>query len=133
MFGTICVLTTSSWINTISLPYTHEKLVQTYDRSARQIWVFNVGDLKPLEIPINFAMDLAFDMDLYHSANATNQWTLNWATSNFGAQLASQISNIMLEYSRLAARRKYELVDQTIYSLINYNEVSSSMQGLTRS
>lgn len=36
------------WINTISLQKSWEQLKLTYDRGATQIWVVNVGDLKPL-------------------------------------------------------------------------------------
>lgn len=106
----------------MNLPYVHEKLVQSYERSAKQIWIFNVGDLKPLEIPINFAMDLAFNIDEYHMPNSTQAWTQAWATSNYGAALAPQISQLMMQYSLLAGRRKYELLDYNFFSLVNYNE-----------
>lgn len=36
------------WINTISLQRSWEQLRLTYERQARQIWIVNVGDLKPL-------------------------------------------------------------------------------------
>jgi hypothetical protein len=36
------------WINTILPQKTWERLHLTYQRSARQIWTVNVGDLKPL-------------------------------------------------------------------------------------
>lgn len=36
------------WINTISLQKTWEQLRLTYERKAREIWIVNVGDLKPL-------------------------------------------------------------------------------------
>jgi hypothetical protein len=36
------------WINTILLEKTWEQMHLTYERGARQIWVVNVGDLKPL-------------------------------------------------------------------------------------
>jgi len=36
------------WINTISLEKTWEQLHLTYELKAREIWVVNVGDLKPL-------------------------------------------------------------------------------------
>lgn len=106
----------------MNLPFVHEKLVQSYERSAKQIWIFNVGDLKPLEIPINFAMDLAFNIDEYHQPNSTLAWTQAWATSNYGPTLAPQISQLMMNYSLLAGRRKYELMDINFFSLVNYNE-----------
>jgi hypothetical protein len=36
------------WINTISPQKTWEQMHMTYERNARQIWIVNVGDLKPL-------------------------------------------------------------------------------------
>jgi len=36
------------WINTISLEKTWEQMHLTYELKAREIWVVNVGDLKPL-------------------------------------------------------------------------------------
>lgn len=68
--------------------------------------MFNVGDLKPLEIPINYAMDLAYDVDLWHTPNATEGWLEAWATSNYGQTYASQIAEIMMNYSMFASRRK---------------------------
>lgn len=40
------------WINTVSLQKTWQQLKMTYDHDARQIWVVNVGDLKPLVGPL---------------------------------------------------------------------------------
>lgn len=47
------------WINTIQLVKTWEQMHFAYERNARQIWLVNVGDIKPLvsflQYPINFA------------------------------------------------------------------------------
>lgn len=112
----------------MNLAYMHEKYVQAYERSARQIWILNVGDLKPLEIPINFMMDMAFDIDTYHAPNTTYTWAQNWATQNYGATLAPQIAQLMMNYSILAGRRKYELMDIDIFSLVNYNEAEIAQE-----
>lgn len=36
------------WINTISLQKLWEQMHMTYSRNVQQIWIVNVGDLKPL-------------------------------------------------------------------------------------
>ena len=36
------------WINTIQLAKTWEQMQHAYARNARNIWIVNVGDLKPL-------------------------------------------------------------------------------------
>jgi hypothetical protein len=44
------------WINTISLEKTWEQMSLTYERNARDIWIVNVGDLKPLVCPFLFSL-----------------------------------------------------------------------------
>ena len=54
-------------INTVSLPYTKEKLQQAYDRHARQIWVFNVGDLKPLPVLLSLSLLIGLFLPIWPS------------------------------------------------------------------
>lgn len=51
-----------------------------------------------------------------------------WIARQFGTQVADTTATILLNYSVLAGRRKYELVDPTTYSIINYNEADSVLQ-----
>jgi hypothetical protein len=32
-------------------------------RGANRIWIINVGDIKPMEVPPNIAVDMAWNMD----------------------------------------------------------------------
>ena len=116
------------WINTINLQKTWEQMQLSYNRGARQIWILNVGDLKPLELPINHFMDLAYDAPMWSSPNSTALWQQAWASQQFGPVVAAATSDVMTNYSMLACRRKYELVDPTVYSLINYNEADTVLQ-----
>lgn len=93
-------------------------------RQADRIWILNVGDLKPLEIPINHFLDIAYDSSLW-SYNSAPTWLTLWATREFDADHAQAISSIMDRYGMYAARRKYELLDPSFYSVINYNEADA--------
>jgi len=95
-----------------------------YARQADRIWILNVGDLKPLEIPINHFFDLAYDIEAW-GYDSVPTWLTLWATREFGSAFASNISSIVDRYGMYAARRKYELIDPTIYSVINYNEADA--------
>ncbi|KAH6674811.1 hypothetical protein B0J14DRAFT_509929, partial [Halenospora varia] len=110
------------WINTISLEKTWEQMHLTYERGARQIWIVNVGDLKPLEVPISHFLDMAYDMTLYGSPKSTQTWLLQWATREFGSSVATAAASVMDRYGIYANRRKYELLNQDIYSIVNYDE-----------
>lgn len=109
------------WINTIQLEKTAEQMLLAKSRGADRIWVVNVGDLKPLEIPISHFLDLAYDTDRWDYDN-TDTWLEAWAGREFGTAIAGEVANIMERYGMYAARRKYELLEPHVYSVINYNE-----------
>ena len=109
------------WINTIQLSKTAEQMHLAYARQADRIWVVNVGDLKPLEIPISHFLDLAYDAERW-DVDSTAEWVRAWASREFGPEHAERISSVLNRYSMYASRRKYELLDASTYSVINYNE-----------
>lgn len=92
-----------------------------YSRGADRIWIVNVGDLKPLEIPINHFMDMAYDAETW-GVDSTADWAKAWAAREFGSTLASEIADIMVKFGIAANRRKFELIEPNSYSVINYNE-----------
>ncbi|KAM0720278.1 hypothetical protein Q7P37_004414 [Cladosporium fusiforme] len=109
------------WINTAKLQKTWEQMHMAYERNAREIWVVNVGDLKPLEVPISHMMDLAYDIDLWDK-NSVPTWLRYWASREFGPSVAAQTAELMNNYTKTVGRRKYELTDITTYNIINYEE-----------
>ncbi|KAF7192894.1 hypothetical protein HII31_05808 [Pseudocercospora fuligena] len=115
------------WINTIQLQKTWEQMHLAYERQARRIWIVNVGDLKPLELPISHFFDLAYDISLWDK-NSVPNWLEMWAAREFGQDVAQNTAQLMTNYSMAAGRRKYELVDPTTYSILNYNEAETVLQ-----
>ena len=49
------------WINSNPLPKVWEQMNLAHEYGANRIWIVNVGDLKPLEIPIEFFLRMAWD------------------------------------------------------------------------
>ncbi|KAK0611766.1 hypothetical protein B0T14DRAFT_571629 [Immersiella caudata] len=109
------------WINTIQLSKTAEQMHMAYSRGADRIWIVNVGDMKALELPINHFFDLAYDTKRW-GVDSTAEWTRLWATREFSPAYAAEISEVVQTYSMYASRRKFELVEPYVYSVINYNE-----------
>ncbi|CZT52422.1 uncharacterized protein RSE6_13758 [Rhynchosporium secalis] len=112
------------WINTIQLSKTVEQMQLAYARQADRIWILNVGDLKALEIPVNHFLDLAYDTPRW-GYDSTPTWIKLWATREFGAEHSDTISSILDRYGMYAARRKYEMLDPSHYSVLNYNEADA--------
>ncbi|KAI1365565.1 hypothetical protein F5Y08DRAFT_303523 [Xylaria arbuscula] len=115
------------WINTIQLEKTAEQMQLAHAHGADRIWIVNVGDLKPLEIPISHFLDMAYDVEQWGVSDVGN-WTRAWATREFGLDYAAEITDIMARYGMYAARRKFELVEPYVYSVVNYNEGDAILQ-----
>ncbi|RWA13909.1 hypothetical protein EKO27_g1176 [Xylaria grammica] len=96
------------WINTIQLEKTAEQMQLAYAHGADKIWIVNVGDLKPLEIPISHFLDMAYDIKQW-GVNAVDSWTTAWATREFGSEQATQITDVLTRYGTYAARRSLSL------------------------
>ncbi|KAJ9132090.1 Glycoside hydrolase family 115 protein [Pleurostoma richardsiae] len=115
------------WINTVQLAKTAEQMHMAYSRGADRIWIVNVGDLKPLEIPISHFLDMAYDTDRW-GVDTSGDWAAAWGAREFGPELAANISDLVVKYGMYANRRKFELVEPETYSVINYNEADAVLE-----
>jgi hypothetical protein len=109
------------WLNTNNISRVWEQMHLAYEYNVRNIWIVNVGDIKPMEFPISFFLDYAWNPDKWNEDNLRDYYT-QWATKQFGLKYAKEIGEIICKYSQYNARRKPELLDQNTYSLENYNE-----------
>jgi hypothetical protein len=109
------------WLNTNPISKTWEQMHLAYEYNAKQVWIVNVGDLKPMEFPISFFLDYAWSPDKW-PANRLEEYTRLWAAQQFGPAHAAEIAGILTLYTKYNGRRKPELLDQNTYSLVNYRE-----------
>lgn len=109
------------WVNTNPLPRVWEQMHMAWEYNARQIWIVNVGDIKPMELPISFFLDYAWNPEKIGPTDI-QPYTEQWCAAQFGPQYAKAIANIMALYAQYNGRRKPELLDANTYSLYNYNE-----------
>jgi hypothetical protein len=109
------------WINTNQVERTWEQMRLAYAYGARQLWIVNVGDLKPMELPIQFFLENAWDPDAMPVARMAG-YTKGWAAEQFGPEHAAEIADLLDGYTRLNARRKPELLSPDTFSLLNYRE-----------
>ncbi|MBI1342220.1 MAG: glycosyhydrolase [Terrimonas sp.] len=108
------------WLNTNPIPRIWEQMHLAWEYNARQIWIVNVGDIKPMEFPISFWCDYAWNPESI-SADDLQTYTEKWCAEQFGATHAKFIAAIITLYSQYNGRRKPELLDADTYSL-NYEE-----------
>ena len=100
-----------TWINTTAPALIWEELHKAWDNNARTIWVVNVGDIKPMEIGIDYLSRLAWNPEAFPSADQ-RRFLRDFATENFGEKLAQPMSDLLMDYYRLGTIRKPELMNR---------------------
>ena len=109
------------WINTNNIARVWEQMHLAYEYGVDKIWIVNVGDLKPMEFPISFFLDYAWNTKKWNQDNLRDYYT-QWAGEQFGPERAKEIGEIIRKYAQYSARRKPELLDANTYSLHAYEE-----------
>jgi len=114
----------SKWINISPIQRIWEQMNLTYEHGVKKLWVVNVGDLKPMEFPISFFLDMAWDPKQFNQDNLI-QYTENWATQQFGNTYAKDIARMIDLYAKYNRRVTPEMLNEKTFSLENYNEFES--------
>jgi len=111
----------SKWINISPISRVWEQMNLTYQYGVDRIWVVNVGDLKPMEYPISFFLDMAWNPNRFNPDNLKLH-TEQWCARQFGEKYAKEAARMINLYSKYNRRITPELLNDTTYSLDNYNE-----------
>ena len=82
------------WINTNPLPKIREQMNLAYAYGADRIWIVNVGDLKPMEVPTEFFLRMAWDPARW-GADELDAYLVAWATREFGAAYADEAAELV--------------------------------------
>jgi hypothetical protein len=109
------------WINTNPIAKVWEQMSLAHAYGADRVWIVNVGDLKPMEFPINFFLDLAWDPAAM-TRQRISEYGRQWAAAQFGDPNATEIADLIAWYTRMNGRRKPELLTDMPYSLNGYHE-----------
>ena len=90
------------WVNTTTVPKLREQLNLAYKSGIDRIWIINVGDLKPKEMPISFIMDYAWrptdfgplapEPGVVKHTRYDNEWEwlFQWTASVLGGSSATE-------------------------------------------
>lgn len=111
----------SKWINISPIQRVWEQMNLSYEHKVDKLWVVNVGDLKPMEFPISFFMEMAWDPKQFNAKNLL-EYTEKWAAQQFGEKHAKEIAGMINLYSKYNRRVTPESLDSKTYSLENYHE-----------
>ncbi|MCD7805169.1 MAG: glycosyl hydrolase 115 family protein [Oscillospiraceae bacterium] len=129
---------TSMWINTMPLQRTWENLTAAYEYGIDDAWIVNVGDIRPMELPLSYFMNLAYDFETYGSSNPNNcdEYLKTWAREQFaadeniGEREIAGIASLLYDYTWLNGICKPETLHadgEFSYSPLYYGEAQEKL------
>lgn len=104
-----------NWLNTNQIERIWQQMDLAHAHGTDQLWIANVGDLKPMELPISFFLDMAWNPDAMSAAHLPDYYT-RWAAQQFGPDHANEIGRLIATTTRLNAQMKPELIDTHYYA-----------------
>lgn len=109
----------SKWLNVTQTQQMHEQLSLTYEYGVDKLWVLNVGDLKPMEYPIQLFMDMAWNPREYTTPEVIGHTQRFFAENlpNVSEQTANKIADVYNTNCKYAALVTAEMLDKDTYNL----------------
>ena len=105
----------SKWINVTQTQQMFEQLSLAYDHGIGRMWILNVGDLKPMEYPIQLFLDMAWNPKEYTLQNVTGH-TLRFFSSLLDGAAAEEAADIYNRNCQYMARVTPEMLDAKTYN-----------------
>lgn len=110
----------SKWININPIPRVWEQMNLCYSYGVKEMWIVNVGDLKPMEYPITFFLDMAWNPEEFHADNLI-QHSVDFCRSVFGEKEAEEAARLLRTYAKFNRRMIPENLSSKTFSM-NYDE-----------
>lgn len=102
------------WLSSTHPAQVYTQMRMAYEKGAKEMWVVNVGDIKPGEYLTELFLDMAWSIDsIANNQKGVEQYLQSWLAREFGAMNAKEIVVLMNEYYRLAYIRKPEFMGAT--------------------
>ena len=97
------------WISSTQPAVAWLELQRAYEYGARQMWIINVGDIKPAEYLTEMCMDMAWNIKSIQTG-ATKGHLEAWMKRTFGDNPGEQLAEAMNKYYELAFIRRPEFM-----------------------
>lgn len=95
------------WLESVPVSLIWEEMNKAYHTNAKDIWIANVGDIKPNEIGMNFFLEMAWNPDQFSPENLSSYYT-RFASEQFGDVYGEEIGEVLRKYFQLGFSRKPE-------------------------
>ena len=121
----------TKWTNVTPIAHMWEQLNLSYQYGIDRMWILNVGDLKPMEYPIDFFMSMAWNPKAFGSSTFRNH-TLEFFKSAFGEGSGAKAAEFVEKYCQYNGRVTPEMLNASTYNLTSgeWKEVVNEYKAL---
>ena len=119
----------TKWINVTPIQNMWEQLQLAYNGGIQKLWILNVGDLKPMEYPIQLFMDMAWNPTKYNVDNLLDH-PKAFCAESFGEDQAEEAAQILNFVSKYNGRITSEMLDARTYTTDEFAQVVGEYQAL---
>ena len=119
----------SKWINVTPIQNMWEQLQLAYNGGIQKLWILNVGDLKPMEYPIQLFMDMAWNPSKYCVDNLLDH-TRDFCAESFGEDIADEAASILNLVCKYNGRITSEMLDASVYTCDEFEQVVNEYRAL---
>ena len=106
----------SKWLNVTPSQNMWEQLSLAYDYGISRMWILNVGDLKPMEYPIQLFMDMAWNPRAV-TVDVVGSHTEPFCTAAFGPGEGPEAARLLNLCSKMNGRVTAEMLTADTYNL----------------
>lgn len=106
----------TKWTNVTPVSHLWEQMQLAYQYGVDRLWILNVGDLKPMEYPIQLFLDMAWRPQEF-TVHTFQQHMLHFCEACFGKEQAAEAARIMQTYLQYNGRVTPEMLNAKTYNL----------------
>ena len=111
----------TKWANVTNPHHLWEQMRLTYEYGIDRLWILNVGDLKPMEQPIDLFLKMAWRPDDYKDVTSVTshmqQFCADMLSKSANPSDVAEVSRLMMTYLQYNSRSTAELLTHLTYNL----------------
>lgn len=118
------------WMSSVPLSVIGEELNKCWQTGIQNIWVLNVGDIKPIEGEMEYFIKCGWDVEKY--TNDSVGFSKEWIQKNFRTSMSettvNEVADILDTFYHHSNVRKIEQMRLDLFDQTNYNEWDKRME-----
>ncbi|MBR0036160.1 MAG: glycosyl hydrolase 115 family protein [Bacteroidales bacterium] len=114
----------TKWANVTPAAHLWEQMQLCYQYGIEKLWILNVGDLKPMEYPIQLFLDMAWNPEQFAHPSSIQQHTDRFCEGIIGADEGKQsvafgkeMGRLLTQYTTYNGRVTPEMLNASTYNL----------------